>query len=120
MDTKARTKARNKAIGSNIARLRGQMSQSEVAKAMSERGHSWIQTTVSAVESGERALKLTEAVASGAHVKAVQRMLGHQSAAMTLDRYADLFDGDLDNVASALDTQVAASGARLVLPGQVA
>lgn len=62
MDTKARNKARNKAIGSNIARLRGQMSQSEVAKAMSERGHSWIQTTVSAVESGERALKLTEAV----------------------------------------------------------
>lgn len=60
------------------------------------------------------------AVASGAHVKAVQRMLGHQSAAMTLDRYADLFDGDLDNVANALDTQVAASGARLVLPGQVA
>lgn len=30
-------------------------------------------------------------------------MLGHASAAMTLDTYADLFDDDLDAVASALD-----------------
>ncbi len=29
-------------------------------------------------------------------------MLGHASAAMTLDTYADLFDDDLDNVATAL------------------
>jgi hypothetical protein len=36
-------------------------------------------------------------------VKAVQRMLGHASAAMTLDRYADLFDDDLDDVADRLD-----------------
>ncbi|MBW9109998.1 integrase [Microbacterium trichothecenolyticum] len=42
-------------------------------------------------------------VSSGAHVKAVQRMLGHASAAMTLDVYADLFDDDLDAVAAALD-----------------
>jgi integrase len=33
------------------------------------------------------------AVSAGANVKAVQRMLGHASAAMTLDVYADLFDG---------------------------
>lgn len=39
------------------------------------------------------------AVQSGANVKAVQRMLGHASAAMTLDVYADLFDEDLDAVA---------------------
>jgi hypothetical protein len=38
----------------------------------------------------------------GANVKAVQRMLGHASAAMTLDTYADLFDDDLDYVAQAL------------------
>jgi hypothetical protein len=31
------------------------------------------------------------------------RMLGHASAAMTLDTYADLFDDDLDSVAIALD-----------------
>jgi len=43
------------------------------------------------------------AISSGANPKAVQRMLGHASAAMTLDVYADLFDSDLaavaDNVA---------------------
>jgi integrase len=44
------------------------------------------------------------AVSAGANVKAVQRMLGHASAAMTLDVYADLFDDDLDAVAEALDT----------------
>lgn len=43
------------------------------------------------------------AVQSGANVKAVQRMLGHASAAMTLDVYADLFDDDLDAVSTALD-----------------
>jgi len=50
------------------------------------------------------------AVASGANVKAVQRMLGHASAAMTLDTYADLFDDDLDAVADRLgDAALAAS-----------
>jgi integrase len=34
------------------------------------------------------------AVSAGANVKAVQKMLGHASAAMTLDVYADLFDDD--------------------------
>jgi integrase len=43
------------------------------------------------------------AVSAGANVKAVQRMLGHASAAMTLDVYADLFDDDLDAVALALN-----------------
>ncbi len=43
------------------------------------------------------------AISAGANVKAVQRMLGHASAAMTLDTYADLFDDDLDGVSKALD-----------------
>lgn len=43
------------------------------------------------------------AVQAGASVKAVQRMLGHKSAAMTLDVYADLWDEDLTAVASALN-----------------
>jgi integrase len=43
------------------------------------------------------------AVSAGANVKAVQKMLGHASAAMTLDIYADLFDDDLEAVAVALD-----------------
>lgn len=42
-------------------------------------------------------------VSSGASVKVVQRQLGHASAAMTLDTYADLFDGDLDEVADAME-----------------
>ena len=46
------------------------------------------------------------AIASGANVKAVQRMLGHASAAMTLDVYAGLFADDLDAVADALDLLV--------------
>lgn len=43
------------------------------------------------------------AVRAGANVKAVQRMLGHASAAMTLDVYAGLFGDDLDAVAERLD-----------------
>lgn len=45
------------------------------------------------------------AVSARANVKVLQRMLGHKSAAMTLDTYADLFDDDLDTVASLLDTR---------------
>jgi integrase len=43
------------------------------------------------------------AVSSGANVKALSRMLGHASAAMTLDVYAGLFDDDLDGVADRMD-----------------
>ncbi|MBM4515235.1 tyrosine-type recombinase/integrase [Rhodococcus hoagii] len=50
------------------------------------------------------------AISAGANVKAVQRMLGHASAAMTLDVYADLFDDDLDTVADRLDESVAKCG----------
>ncbi len=51
------------------------------------------------------------AVSAGANVKAVQRMLGHKSAVMTLDTYADLFDRDAEAVADAHDQRL--SGARL-------
>ena len=47
------------------------------------------------------------AVQAGANVKAVQLMLGHASAAMTLDVYAGLFDDDLDTVADRLDAAAA-------------
>jgi len=46
------------------------------------------------------------AISAGANVKVVQRMLGHASAAMTLDVYADLFDDDLTGVADRLDETV--------------
>lgn len=42
------------------------------------------------------------AVSAGVNVLALQRMLGHKSAKVTLDTYADLFDTDLDAVASTL------------------
>jgi integrase len=42
------------------------------------------------------------AISSGVNVLALQRMLGHKSAKVTLDTYADLFDTDLDAVAVTL------------------
>jgi len=56
------------------------------------------------------------AVSSGANVKAVQRMLGHKSAAMTLDTYADLFEDDLDAVAERLDERARAARIENVWP----
>jgi integrase len=42
------------------------------------------------------------AVSAGANVLGLQRMLGHTSAKVTLDVYADLFDADLDDIATQL------------------
>lgn len=42
------------------------------------------------------------AVSAGVNVLALQRILGHKSAKVTLDTYADLFDADLDAVAVTL------------------
>lgn len=50
------------------------------------------------------------AIESGASVVAVARLLGHESAATTLNHYAGLFPTDLENVASRLN-----AAARLVL-----
>ncbi|HET6685598.1 MAG TPA: tyrosine-type recombinase/integrase [Jiangellaceae bacterium] len=50
------------------------------------------------------------AVSAGANVKAVQRMLGHAKASMTLDVYADLFDDDLEAVAERLDEVARSAG----------
>jgi hypothetical protein len=41
------------------------------------------------------------AVSAGVNMLALQRMLGHQSAKVTFDTYADLFDDDLENVSMA-------------------
>ena len=43
------------------------------------------------------------AVSARANVKAVHRMLGHASAAMTLDGYAGLFDDALGGLADRMD-----------------
>lgn len=55
-------------------------------------------------------------ISAGANVKAVQRMLGHASAAMTLDTYADLFDTDLDNVSEALNRAKLEQNVAIMLP----
>ncbi|MGI9085610.1 MAG: tyrosine-type recombinase/integrase [Aeromicrobium sp.] len=49
------------------------------------------------------------AIAAGASVKVVQRMLGHASATLTLDRYGHLFGDELDTVAERLDVHRADS-----------
>jgi integrase len=41
------------------------------------------------------------AIRSGANVKALQKMLGHASAGLTLDRYGHLYDSDVDAVGQA-------------------
>jgi Phage integrase family len=43
------------------------------------------------------------AIAAGTDVKIIQRMLGHKSAVMTLDRYGHLFGDRLDLVDDAMD-----------------
>ena len=55
-------------------------------------------------------------VSSGANVKAIQNQLGHASAAMTLDVYADLFDDDLDAVGLAMDSLLLRENVAKMLP----
>ncbi|WP_336652374.1 MULTISPECIES: tyrosine-type recombinase/integrase [unclassified Leucobacter] len=87
----------------------------------SEKERSWWNTALSTA--GVERLVLHDlrhtaaslAVSAGANVKAVQRMLGHASAAMTLDVYADLFDDDLEAVSERLDLAIASRGVVKVL-----
>ena len=53
------------------------------------------------------------AISAGANVKVVQRMLGHATAAMTLDRYGHLFDDDLAGVADALGKAIKSTAVSL-------
>lgn len=76
----------------------------------------FVRTVAAAVEEGVISERLTLhglrhvaaglLVHAGASVKAVQRQLGHASAAMTLDTYTELFDDDLNGVAAALDGEL--------------
>ena len=54
------------------------------------------------VPHGLRHTTASLAISAGANVKVVQRLLGHATAAMTLDRYAHLLSDDLSGVADAL------------------
>lgn len=73
-------------------------------------GKSWFHTAVKSIgiegrftPHDMRHTSASLAVQAGANVKVIQRMLGHKSASLTLDVYADLFDDDLDSVAEAMD-----------------
>jgi integrase len=84
--------------------------------------HGWFDPAASAI--GLDGLTLHElrhtaaslAVGAGANVKAVQRMLAHASAAMTLGTYADLFDDDLEAVATALGDRAMRTDVAELLP----
>jgi integrase len=84
--------------------------------------HSWFKTALAKADLDTmtihdlRHTAASLAISSGANVKAVQRMLGHASAAMTLDVYADLFEDDVDAVAEALDHSRSAAIVAKVLP----
>ena len=72
------------------------------AAGRNKHGQLWLASTgtgPSAVTHRERA----DPSFAGANVKAIQKLLGHASAAMTLDIYASLFSDDLDRVAERLD-----------------
>lgn len=56
------------------------------------------------------------AVSAGVNVLALQRMLGHKSAKVTLDTYADLFDTDLDAVAVTLHAAYSVANVAKVWP----
>lgn len=55
------------------------------------------------------------AIRSGANVKVVQRLLGHKTAVLTLDRYGHLFPDDLDAIADAFDVAAKSTADGLIL-----
>jgi integrase len=58
------------------------------------------------------------AISAGASVKAVQRMLGHSSAQITLDRYTHLFEDDLETLAESMDARYGAAQVRPKRPSE--
>jgi hypothetical protein len=62
-------------------------------------GHSSIATAERYVAVDDSEIRAAMVAATVITMTGMQRMLGHTSAKMTLDTYADLFDDDLDAVA---------------------
>lgn len=65
------------------------------------------------VPHGLRHTTASLAISAGANVKVVQRMLGHATAAMTLDLYGHLLDDDLSAVAKALSKAITSAAVSL-------
>ncbi len=51
-------------------------------------------------------------ISAGASMKAVQRVLGHSSPQITLDRYTHLFEDHLESLAESMDARYGAAGVR--------
>lgn len=88
---------------------RGRAADAVVAQEARERGDDVPNEMPRVTPHDLRHTAASLAISANANVKAVQRMLGHASAAMTLDTYADLFEDDLAEVAAVLDVQRAAA-----------
>ena len=71
------------------------------AKALSDAG---LPTDFKLRELRHTAARL--AIRSGANIKALQNMLGHASADLTLDRYGQLYQSDVDTVGQAIDAEI--------------
>jgi integrase len=68
---------------------------------------------VGLVPHGLRHTTASLAISAGANVKVVQRLLGHATAAMTLDRYGHLLSDDLAGVADALSKAIESTAVSL-------
>jgi integrase len=68
------------------------------------------------VPHGLRHTTASLAISAGANVKVVQRLLGHATAAMTLDRYGHLLSDDLSGVAAALGKAIESAAVSLRYP----
>lgn len=68
------------------------------------------------VPHGLRHTTASLAISAGANVKVVQRLLGHATAAMTLDRYGHLLSDDLSGVADALGEAINRTAVSLRYP----
>ena len=55
---------------------------------------------------GAGCLPQSTAISCGANIKAVQRMLGHEKANVTLDVYGHLYTEDLERVADTIDERL--------------
>ena len=69
------------------------------------------------VPHGLRHTTASLAISAGANVKVVQRLLGHATAAMTLDRYGHLLSEDLAGVAYALGKTIESTAVSLRYSG---
>lgn len=92
-------------VGENVERLRGDMSQGALAKIMKELGHPWVQSTVSAIESGKRPLKLSEA-------ESMSKALGVDLSELVVSSDAaavqNATHGEIENLLEAFDEAVTA------------